>query len=138
MSGKRQRGLRKTREGVVISDKMDKTVVVLVERLVSHPLYRRVMRRRRKYMAHDETNQCRIGDLVRIVECRPLSKHKSWRVVEIIRRGEATSPAEVLGESVEVTDEVQEIVTGEEPRTVPAGGAEGQAGEMAGGAEQSE
>ncbi len=110
MAKKRKRGLRKTRTGIVVSDKMDKTVVVLVERLVAHPLYGRVMRRRRKYMAHDEKNDCRVGDIVRIVECRPLSKHKSWRVVEVLRRGTTTiSPAEALEESVEVTEEIEEI-----------------------------
>lgn len=110
MAKKKQRGLRKTREGVVISDRMDKTVVVLVERLMAHPLYGRVIRRRRKYMAHDENNECRVGDVVRIIECRPLSKRKSWRVLEVLRRESATiSPAEALEESVEVTEEIEEI-----------------------------
>lgn len=104
------RGLRKTREGVVVSDRMDKTVVVLVERLVRHPLYGRVMRRRKKYAAHDENNECRVGDLVRIVECRPLSRTKSWRVVEVLRRAEAADvAAEAVKPGVEVTKEVEEI-----------------------------
>ena len=128
MAQKRQRGLRKTREGIVVSDKMDKTVVVLVERLVAHPLYGRVVRRRRKYMAHDENNECRVGDIVRIIECRPLSKHKSWRVVEILQRASTTiSPAEALEESVEVTEEIEEI---EEQIEEEAGG-EMQAAEQA-------
>ncbi len=77
-----------TREGVVISDKMDKTVVVEVERTTRHPLYDKVLRRSTKFKAHDERNECRAGDTVRIMECRPLSKSKSWRVVEILRRAE--------------------------------------------------
>jgi small subunit ribosomal protein S17 len=76
----------KTKEGVVVSDKMDKTVVVAIERLVRHPLYRRVIRRTRKFKAHDEQNECRVGDRVRILECRPLSKEKCWRVYEIVTR----------------------------------------------------
>lgn len=83
-----QRGMRKTQVGTVVSDKMDKTVVVAVERMVTHPLYKRTLRRIKKFKAHDEENSCRAGDLVRIVETRPLSKEKRWRVVEIIRRAQ--------------------------------------------------
>lgn len=79
---------RKVREGKVVSDKMQKTVVVAVESLVTHPVYGRRIRRTKKFKAHDEENQCRIGDTVRIVETRPLSKEKRWRVLEILRRGE--------------------------------------------------
>lgn len=75
-----------TREGFVVSDRMDKTVVVEVERTTRHPLYGKVLRRSTKFKAHDEKNECRAGDQVRIMECRPLSKDKSWRVVEILRR----------------------------------------------------
>ena len=75
-----------TREGVVVSDKMDKTVDVAVERLTRHPLYGRVVRRTRKFKAHDERNECHAGDRVRIQHCRPLSKDKSWRVIEIVER----------------------------------------------------
>ncbi|HEY8346859.1 MAG TPA: 30S ribosomal protein S17 [Symbiobacteriaceae bacterium] len=78
------RGLRKTRVGVVTSDKMDKTVVVSVETLVEHPLYKKRIKRTKKFKAHDEHNQCKVGDKVRIMETRPLSKEKRWRVVEII------------------------------------------------------
>ncbi|MGQ9732793.1 MAG: 30S ribosomal protein S17 [Candidatus Zipacnadales bacterium] len=81
-----RRNTRKTQEGIVISAKMDKTVVVHVERLTRHPLYKKVLRRGRKFKAHDELNECREGDRVRIAECRPLSKEKSFRVVEIISR----------------------------------------------------
>lgn len=76
----------KIRQGVVVSDKMDKTVVVRVERLTKHPKYKKVIRRAKKFKAHDETNQCHIGDLVEIVETRPLSKDKRWRVTEILRK----------------------------------------------------
>lgn len=68
-------------QGVVVSDKMDKTVVVRVERRVMHPVYKKFIRRTKKYSAHDENNQCKLGDIVRIQECRPISKNKSWEVV---------------------------------------------------------
>jgi len=77
---------RKTKEGVVVSDKMDKTVVVAVQRLVRHPLYRRVIRRTHRFKAHDEANDCSVGDRVRIMECRPLSREKCWRVIEVLSR----------------------------------------------------
>jgi small subunit ribosomal protein S17 len=76
------RGLRKTREGVVISDKMDKSVIVEVSRTVLHPLYQKYVRKRTRFMAHDESNALKIGDRVRIVESRPLSRRKRWRVQE--------------------------------------------------------
>ena len=79
---------RKSRLGVVVSDKMDKTVVVAVESRRPHPLYRRVIRRTTKFKAHDEANECRLGDTVRIVVTRPLSKDKRWRVTEIVARHE--------------------------------------------------
>ena len=82
----KERGLRKKRVGTVVSDKMDKTVTVEVERLVSHPIYKKYIRRKAKYHAHDEKNECHVGDRVLIVECRPLSKQKRWRVKEIVRR----------------------------------------------------
>lgn len=81
-----QRGFRKVRVGRVISDKMDKTVVVQVADLKSHPLYKKVMRHQVKFKAHDEANACRAGDLVRIMETRPLSKDKRWRVVEVVEK----------------------------------------------------
>ena len=79
---------RKTRFGRVVSDKMDKTVVVAVETFKRHPLYKKAIRRAVKHKAHDENNECRVGDVVRIVETRPLSKQKRWRVAEIITRRE--------------------------------------------------
>jgi len=81
-------GKRKTRFGKVVSNKMDKTVVVAVETPRRHPLYKKTIRRAVKYKAHDEKNQCRLGDMVSIVETRPLSKEKRWRVAEIITKGE--------------------------------------------------
>ncbi|WAM37523.1 30S ribosomal protein S17 [Caldicellulosiruptor acetigenus] len=78
--------MRKTRVGVVVSDKMDKTVVVAVERLVQHPLYKKTIKRTTKFKAHDENNECRVGDKVLIMETRPLSKEKRWRVVQILER----------------------------------------------------
>jgi small subunit ribosomal protein S17 len=81
-----QRGYRKTREGYVISDKMDKTVVVAVEDRVKHPKYGKVLRRTKKYKAHDEQNACGVGDRVLLMETRPLSATKRWRVAEILER----------------------------------------------------
>jgi len=89
-----ERGTRKVRVGTVVSDKMDKTVVVAVETLKRHPLYKKTVRRTKKFKAHDEHNECRIGDRVRIMETRPLSKEKRWRVVEILARSEGPPPEE--------------------------------------------
>lgn len=77
---------RKKETGVVVSDKMDKTIVVMVEVSKMHPLYGKVMRRSRRIKAHDERNECHVGDTVRIVECRPLSRHKCWRLDSIVER----------------------------------------------------
>jgi len=82
------RGKRKVREGLVVSDKMDKTVVVAVETRKVHPLYKKASRATKRYKAHDENNACKIGDKVKIVETRPLSKEKSWRVAEIMSKKE--------------------------------------------------
>ena len=81
-----ERSLRKTRVGVVVGDKMDKTVVVAVERMVRHSLYGKIMRKTTRLKAHDENNECKIGDRVRIMETRPLSKDKRWRVMEIVEK----------------------------------------------------
>jgi len=80
------RNFRKIRVGRVVSDKMDKTVVVQVADLKSHPLYKKVMQQKMRFKAHDEANECRVGDLVRIMETRPISKDKRWRVVEIVEK----------------------------------------------------
>ena len=80
------RGRRKMRTGRVVSDSMDKTVIVAVERVVPHPLYGRRIKRTKRYMAHNEDNMAKVGDRVRLMETRPLSKRKRWRVVEILER----------------------------------------------------
>lgn len=85
-----QRRIRKERKGVVISDRMQKTVVVSVERIVMHPRYKKHLKRRTKLKAHDEKNECHIGDRVVVVECRPLSQDKCWRVSRILERAVAT------------------------------------------------
>ena len=80
------RGMRKTRTGLVVSDKMDKTIVVEIRTRVRHPLYGKIMNRTERFKAHDENNACGIGDFVRIMETRPLSKDKRWRLVEIVEK----------------------------------------------------
>jgi len=81
-----ERNLRKTRVGVVVSDKMDKPITVDVERKLRHPFYGKFVKKNKKFVAHDETNDCNAGDTVRIMETRPMSKRKRWRVVEILER----------------------------------------------------
>lgn len=81
-----ERGHRKERVGLVVSNKMDKTITVAVERRMQHPLYKKVIRRTKKFHAHDESNVCNIGDLVRIRESRPLSKMKRWRLIEVVKQ----------------------------------------------------
>ena len=80
------RAFRKTRVGQVVSDKMDKTIVVAVQGSVQHPLYKKIVKRTYKLKAHDEKNECGIGDTVKVMECRPLSRDKRWRLVEIIEK----------------------------------------------------
>jgi len=91
----RRMSTRKRLVGCVVSDKMNKTVVVRVERLERHPRYGKVLRRRKKYKAHDEEGMCRVGDVVRIVESRPLSCEKRWVVEELVKRSAAGVPTEV-------------------------------------------
>ena len=81
-----ERAFRKTRVGKVVSDKMDKTIVVAVENRVAHPLYKKIVKRTYKLKAHDESNECRVGDKVLVMETRPLSKDKRWRLVEIMEK----------------------------------------------------
>ena len=81
-----ERNLRKTRTGTVISNKMDKTIVVAIEEHVKHPLYKKIVKDTYKLKAHDENNECKIGDKVKVMETRPLSKDKRWRLVEIVER----------------------------------------------------
>jgi small subunit ribosomal protein S17 len=90
---------KREKVGRVVSDRMDKTVMVAVQTLRQHRLYQRTMRQTKKYMAHDETNTCRVGDLVRLQEARPISRHKHWRVIQVLeeaaRRGKAVGLPEV-------------------------------------------
>jgi small subunit ribosomal protein S17 len=81
-----QRGLRKTRVGIVVKDKMDKTITIAIERKVSHPIYKKYFKKTTKLMAHDEKSECRVGDKVKVMETRPLSKNKRWRMVEIVEK----------------------------------------------------
>ena len=81
-----ERNLRKTRVGKVVSDKMDKTIVVAIEDHVKHPLYKKIVKKTYKLKAHDEKNECNIGDTVKVMETRPLSKDKRWRLVEIVEK----------------------------------------------------
>jgi small subunit ribosomal protein S17 len=84
----KQRGVRKTRIGKVVSDKMDKTVVVEVKRLVAHPLYHKIIRRRSRIKAHDPNNSCQVGDKVLLEETRPISRDKRWRVREVLEKAQ--------------------------------------------------
>ena len=88
MSEMEKRNLRKTRIGKVVSDKMDKTIVVAVENSVKHPLYSKIIKRTYKLKAHDENNECGIGDTVKVMETRPISKDKRWRLVEIVQKAQ--------------------------------------------------
>ncbi len=81
-----KRGLRKTRIGLVVSNKMDKTITVAIERKVAHPIYKKYFKKTTRLMAHDEKRECNIGDKVKIMETRPLSLHKRWRLVEIVEK----------------------------------------------------
>ena len=87
-----QEARRQEKVGVVTSNKMQKTVVVTVQRQVNHPLYKRVVRRSKNFLAHDEKNECRVGDTVRIEETRPLSARKRWRVVQVVAQGTTAAP----------------------------------------------
>ncbi|MBU2488961.1 MAG: 30S ribosomal protein S17 [Proteobacteria bacterium] len=82
----KERGTKKRMVGTVVSDRMDKTVVVLIERTIQHSVYKKFVRRRARYAAHDETNDCKVGDRVAIIESRPLSKTKRWRVAQVLAR----------------------------------------------------
>ncbi len=100
-------GKRKTKVGRVVSDKMDKTIVVSVERLARHRLYKRVIRLTTKFKAHDETNDARIGDTVLIEESRPLSATKRWRLISVVQRGgDHALPGEIVAEEAETTEAI--------------------------------
>lgn len=100
-------GLQRVLQGTVVSDKMEKTIVVTVERKTKHPLYHKVMSVTTRYKAHDEDNACRLGDVVRIQECRPMSKDKRWRVIEVLTKGDVADVApESIGRDIEQTAQV--------------------------------
>ena len=82
------RNLRKVRQGIVVSNKMDKSILVRVERTVRHRLYKKVIKRSKKFIAHDQENTSQVGDMVRIMECRPLSRNKRWRLLEVLKKAE--------------------------------------------------
>ena len=105
-NGGRAGALRKEKVGRVVSDKMDKTIVVSVERLSRHPLYKRVVRLSTKFKAHDERNEARIGDTVRIVESRPLSATKRWRMVEIVARAGEGAGEAIVSEEAATTEAI--------------------------------
>lgn len=126
---------RKQRVGFAVADAAQKTVVVRVERTVRHPLYKKTLRRRKRYLAHDEGNDCRNGDRVLIEECRPLSRRKTWRVVEILERREVAEiqPGEIAAPAIEPSEAPapageaeaapQDAAVGETETSDDAGGA---------------
>ena len=113
---------RKQRVGFAVADAARKTVVVRVERTVRHPLYKKTMRRRKRYLAHDEGNDCRNGDRVLIEECRPLSKRKTWRVVEILERREVAEiqPGEIAAPALEPSESQEPQEPQPQPTDQPA------------------
>ncbi len=118
-------GKRKTKVGRVVSDKMDKTIVVSVERLARHPLYKRVIRLTTKFKAHDELNEARVGDTVLIEESRPLSATKRWRLVEVVSRaGEAAAATEFVAEEEETAEAIHAAAHPGRTRTGEGEGAE--------------
>jgi small subunit ribosomal protein S17 len=107
MTDARMQTRRKTKLGTVVSDRMDKTIVVSVERMSRHALYKRVMRLTSKFKAHDEANEARIGDLVRIEEARPMSATKRWRLLEVVRRaGDAAVTGPIVAEEAETSEAI--------------------------------
>jgi len=109
-----ERGRRKTLVGIVVSNKMDKTAVVAVERRVRHPLYKKIVRRTKRYKAHDAANSSNLGDVVRIAETRPLSKEKRWRIAQVLVKGNV---AEVAPRDIGVPEEAMAVAT---PPPTPA------------------
>ena len=124
-------GKRKTKEGRVVSDKMDKTIVVSVERLQRHPLYKRVIRLSTKFKAHDELNEARVGDTVLIEESRPLSATKRWRLVEVLHRAGEAAATEIVAEEAETTEAIHAAAHPGRVHAAEAGEADeaGEAGE---------
>ena len=124
MSATPRTTVRKEKIGRVVSDKMDKTIVVSVERLSRHPLYKRVIRLTTKFKAHDERNEARNGDTVRIVESRPLSATKRWRMVEIVAHGDVGAGETVVAEEQATTDAIHSAAHPGRERSDEAAGAE--------------
>lgn len=117
-------GQKRTIQGTVISDKMDKTVVVQVRRRRKHNLYRKVITVTSNYKAHDDANDCRIGDEVRIIEARPMSKEKRWRVIEVLSRGDvAEIDPETIGREIEETTQIAAKREEEEAAAIAEGAA---------------
>ncbi len=122
MSGAKVDTQRKSKVGRVVSDKMDKTIVVSVERLSRHPLYKRVVRLTTKFKAHDERNEARIGDTVRIEESRPMSATKRWRLVEIVQRAADGTGEPVVAEEASTSEAIHHAHPGR-AEEAPSGGA---------------
>ena len=123
MSGAKVDTQRKSKVGRVVSDKMDKTIVVSVERLSRHPLYKRVVRLTTKFKAHDERNEARIGDTVRIEESRPMSATKRWRLVEIVQRASEGAADELVPEEASTAEAIHSAAHPGRHEEAPAGGA---------------
>jgi small subunit ribosomal protein S17 len=113
-------GTQRVIQGTVVSNKMDKTVVVTVERLKKHPLYHKVMGVTERYKAHDETNGCKLGDVVRIEECRPLSRDKRWRVIEVLTKGDVAEIApDTIGREIEAEQQAAPVQEGADAAPEP-------------------
>jgi len=136
MTVSQRAGTRKTKVGRVVSDKMDKTIVVAVERLARHRVYKRVIRLTTKFKAHDEDNAARVGDRVLIEEWRPLSREKRWRLVDIVAR--AGAPVELVFEEPETTEAITMAAHPGKRRAAEAASEEAAAGDPAVGAAESE
>lgn len=128
-------GQRKTKVGRVVSDKMDKTIVVSVERLTRHRLYKRVIRLTTKFKAHDEANDAHVGDTVRIEESRPLSATKRWRLVEVVQRAGDHGGADMIGEEAAVSEAIHAAAHPGRAKHDDEAGAEGAGAGEAGGGE---
>ncbi|MBM2826101.1 MAG: rpsQ [Dehalococcoidia bacterium] len=127
----------KTMEGVVVSDKMDKTVVVVVETRKPHPLYRRIIKSRKRFKVHDESNVCVVGDLVQITESRPLSKDKRWRVAAVLGRGLVATEETQLKDEIEgLTDNGTALVGESDSNTDSEAEAESEMGDQSGEVEE--
>ncbi len=138
MTGATVQGKRKTKVGRVVSDKMDKTIVVSVERLARHPLYKRVIRLTTKFKAHDEDNEAHVGDTVLIEESRPLSATKRWRLLEVVQKaGDHGLTGEIVSEEAETSEAIHAAAHPGRHAAAEAAAAEAAAAEAAGAADKS-